>query len=402
MKPKKRIFINLHYLEIGGAERALIGMLYAIDTDKYDVDLFLNQHTGPFISLIPKTINLLPEHPAYASIESPIVEALRRKKFGVVLGRVIGKIKYHWFRYRLHTTIQEGTFMQFLYDGVVSFLPSLKKYGTYDLAISYLDPPHIVQDKVDAKVKVEWIHTDFGGETFYYDKNATFERWAANNYIISISDSVTNSFLKKFPELKHKIHKMENIIPVELVEHQANQFFPDEYRENEDKVIICSVGRLSYQKNFECIPLVANILKKNGLNFYWCIIGPGEIEKYNDMANENGVGCCVSYIGSRNNPYPYMKYCNIYVQPSIYEGKAVTVQEAQMLGKPVVITKYPTSASQILNGQDGIICELDNQSIADTITMLANDKNLQINLGKRAAEMHHGNIEEIENLYKLL
>ena len=97
-----------------------------------------------------------------------------------------------------------------------------------------------------------------------------------------------------------------------------------------------------------------------------------------------------------------MKYCNIYVQPSIYEGKAVTVQEAQMLGKPVVITKYPTSASQILNGQDGIICELDNQSIADTITMLANDKNLQINLGKRAAEMHHGNIEEIENLYKLL
>ena len=59
MKP--RIFINMHYMEIGGAERALLGLLNAIDTNKVDVDLFINQHTGEFMKLIPKKINLLPE-----------------------------------------------------------------------------------------------------------------------------------------------------------------------------------------------------------------------------------------------------------------------------------------------------------------------------------------------------
>ena len=46
---KPRIFINMHYLEIGGAERALIGLLCALDSDRVDVDLFLNQHTGEFM-----------------------------------------------------------------------------------------------------------------------------------------------------------------------------------------------------------------------------------------------------------------------------------------------------------------------------------------------------------------
>ena len=58
MKP--RIFINMHYMEIGGAERALLGLLNAIDTNKVDVDLFINQHTGEFMKLIPEKINLLP------------------------------------------------------------------------------------------------------------------------------------------------------------------------------------------------------------------------------------------------------------------------------------------------------------------------------------------------------
>ena len=37
---KKRVFISLHYMKIGGVERSLIGLLHAFDTTKYDVDLF--------------------------------------------------------------------------------------------------------------------------------------------------------------------------------------------------------------------------------------------------------------------------------------------------------------------------------------------------------------------------
>ena len=51
---KKRLFIAIQYLEIGGAERSLIGLLNAIDYTRYEVDLFVYDHRGEFMPLIPK------------------------------------------------------------------------------------------------------------------------------------------------------------------------------------------------------------------------------------------------------------------------------------------------------------------------------------------------------------
>ena len=51
-----------------------------------------------------------------------------------------------------------------------------------------------------------------------------------------------------------------------------------------------------------------------------------------------------------------MKACDLYVQPSRYEGKAVTVTEAKILAKPILITNYSTAESQIEDGIDGVIC----------------------------------------------
>lgn len=391
----------MHYMELGGAERALLGMLYAIDTTKYEVDLFVNQHTGPFMSLIPKNINLLPENPSYASIECPITQSIQRCQFGVVVGRLIAKIKYKRYL-RKNNITNDGTATHFVMDNVIRHLPSLKKYGHYDLAISYLDPPHIVQDKVDADVKVEWIHTDFSGKNFHYDEKLTFDRWNRNNFIMSISDSVTDSFISKFPSLKVKIVKMENIIPQKLIIEQSRMYEPEEYKGKENILKICSVGRIGPAKNFECIPIVAKMLKVNALRFYWHIIGPGDTDTYNKMATENDVADCVQFLGGRDNPYPYMAGCDIYIQPSRFEGKAVTVQEAQMLAKPVIITRYPTSASQIVDGIDGIICEMDNESIANAIITLAADIIRMAELGANATKMHCGNNEEIKKLLELL
>ena len=68
----------------------------------------------------------------------------------------------------------------------------------------------------------------------------------------------------------------------------------------------------------------------------------------------------VKILGKKENPYPYIRACDVYVQPSRYEGNCVAVREAQMLGKPVIITGYPTAESQLRNGIDGIIVPLEN------------------------------------------
>lgn len=389
-------------MELGGAERALLGLLYAIDTDKVDVDLFINQHTGPFMQLIPENINLLPEIPSYSAIERPLLTIFKEGHWLIAYGRIKAIIKHRLYQW-IHRIKSDGMGSQFVFDGVIKFLPSLHYLGEYDLAISFLDPPHIVQDKVLAKKRVEWIHTDFSGDQFVYVPEVTYKRWAANDNIISISDDVTKEFLMAFPSLKDKIIKIENIIPQKMVIEQSKQGQATEFLDIESDVIkICSVGRISPQKNFECIPEVSKILLGKGLKFKWIIVGPGNITQFNALIDDVGVGAYVKFVGPKDNPYPYMAECDIYVQPSRYEGKAVTVQEAQMIGKPVIITRYPTSASQIIDGEDGIICEMDNQAIADALYALYNNPTMMDELGKRAKAMHSGNNDEVKNLMSLI
>ena len=74
---KKRIFIAMHYMEIGGAEISLIGLLNAIDYSKYDVDLFIYSHQGELMKMIPREVNLLPEFPEYSYIEKPMTATLK-------------------------------------------------------------------------------------------------------------------------------------------------------------------------------------------------------------------------------------------------------------------------------------------------------------------------------------
>ena len=90
---KKRIFIAMHYLEIGGAETALIGLLQTLDYSRYDVDLFLYAHRGEMMQYVPKEVNLLPEIPIYAQIERPMKSVLLDGYVRMVLTRLKGKIQ---------------------------------------------------------------------------------------------------------------------------------------------------------------------------------------------------------------------------------------------------------------------------------------------------------------------
>ena len=85
----------------------------------------------------------------------------------------------------------------------------------------------------------------------------------------------------------------------------------------------------------------------------------------------------VIILGKKENPYPYIKACDIYIQPSRYEGKAVTVREAQMLNKPVIITNFLTAKSQLEDGFDGIIVPMDNEKCAEGIISLIKNERLR-------------------------
>ena len=107
-------------------------------------------------------------------------------------------------------------------------------------------------------------------------------------------------------------------------------------------------------------------------------------------------------LGKKANPYPYMAACDLYVQPSRYEGKAVTVREAQMLGKPVVITRYATSASQLEEDVDGVIVPMDNEGCAAGIAELLRDEAKMERLRQTCLARDYSGAEEVEKIYQLM
>lgn len=397
MKP--RIFINMHYLEIGGAERALIGLLYALDSDRVDIDLFLNQHTGEFMRYVPKGVHLLPEIGAYSAIERPIRQILREGHFAIAAARMAAKVRNAWHRLRHRSELPDASIFQHVAHCVSPWLPSLKHLGRYDLAISFLTPHNIVAEKVDAARRIAWIHTDY--TRIGIDVAAELPVWSRYDYIASISPDCTKAFLQLFPSLESRIIEIHNVLSPTLVRQQSQEFFPDEYREV-CGLIICSVGRICEAKNYDNVPRMAQILKARGLRFHWFIVGPGDQSEVLRNIDATGTADVISLLGTRANPYPYIARCHLYLQPSRYEGNSVTVREAQILCRPVIITRYGTSADQVQHGVDGIICEMDNSSIAEAIYRVANDEALQARLSAHLAQADFGNESEVQKIYHLI
>ena len=219
MKP--RILFVMHYLEIGGAETALIGLLNAIDYSRYDVDLFLHSHHGEMMQFVPKEVNLLPEIPIYAQIERPMKAVLKDGYIRMVAARMRAKMRTR--RYMKQHAVKETTAgLQYAAEAVNSILPAINPSVEYDLAVSFLQPHNIVREKVRAKKKACWIHTDYS----VMDANVEFELpvWNAFDYVMSISDDVTKTFLQTFPTLAGKIVLMENILSPTFVRQRAEEF----------------------------------------------------------------------------------------------------------------------------------------------------------------------------------
>lgn len=399
MSSKPRILILIHYLEIGGAEISLIGLLNAIDTTKYDVDLFVYSHQGELMQLIPDGINLLPQNSKYSTLERPMRDVLREGHVDIVAARLLAKIRHRIYRRTHKINGEDASIFQYVANCTTPLLPMVSD-TEYDLAISFLNPHNICLKKVRAKKKIAWIHTDY--TRIHVNKRLELPYWSGFDHIASISEAATEAFTTTFPELKSKVIEIENILSPTFVQQRAIGSADEIVRE--DGVInLLSVGRFCTAKNYDNLPFICKHLVEMGANVRWYIIGYGGDEPLiRAKIAEAGMEERVIILGKRSNPYPYIKACDIYVQPSRYEGKSVTVREAQMLFKPVVVTDYPTASSQIENGVDGVIVPMENRACAEGIKALIDDKELQSRIVEHLRTHDYGNETEVEKIYKLI
>ena len=273
----------------------------------------------------------------------------------------------------------------------------------YDLAISFLTPHDYVLSKVHARKKICWIHTDYSRVSV----NTALELpiWSAYDNIVSISPDVTEAFLQTFPSLRDKIVEIGNILPASIIRRLADEEIIPTTGFDGHPVSLLSIGRFSHAKNFDNIPDIARRLRDtHGITgFKWDIIGYGsDRELILDRISEAGVADCVRVLGKRTNPYPYIKACDLYVQPSRYEGRCVTVQEARLLGKPVIVTDYPTAPSQVEDGVDGLILPIDNALFAEGLAKVILNKDIPSTLARNIAERDYSDRSEIDKFYSLI
>ena len=394
----KKVLIVSFDMGIGGVERSLVNMLDNFDYKNYGVDLMLYRHQGEFLDMIPKEVNLLEEKEGYNSFGDPLDKVIKDGKYALASARI--KAKLMSTGTKLIKKIDEIGYYQDQLANKYSnkYLDSLEK--EYDTAISYVWPHDMVAYKVNAKKKIAWIHTDYS--TIYVDRKIDLELWNKFDYIVSISQDCTDAFVKMYPSLKEKIVLVENIRAPKFISKMANEKCEDMIDSEDIKLL--TVGRLCNQKAIDNAIKAMKVLRDKGVNnVKWYVVGYGPDEAMlKELIKENKLEDRFFLLGKKTNPYPYMKKCDIYIQPSRYEGKAVTVIEAQMLGKPVLITNYPTAKSQIKHNVDGYITDLSVDGIVNGIEKLINDVNLRRKLEKNTKEFNYSNVEELEKLYEII
>ncbi|MGZ0876522.1 glycosyltransferase [Priestia megaterium] len=391
----KKVLIASFDMEVGGVERSLISMLNNFDYQNYRIDLMLYSHTGDFMNLLPDQPNLLEESAAYKTFRMSIGQILKSGKISFGLVRLMAKYKAN-----LSTSSEKGyKQMQYMWKYSLPFLPKHKEQ--YDLAISYLWPHYFVAEKVEARTKIAWIHTDFS--TVDTDERVDIQMWNKFNYIVAVSEECKNAFIQKYPSLEKKVIVIENITSPDFVRALANEKIENRML-NDQRFKIITVARLSYAKGIDNAVKALKLLKDRGYkDISWYVVGYGGDEAMlKELIKEQNLEDSFILLGKQINPYSYMKQADLYVQPSRYEGKAVTVGEAQILYKPVLITNYTTAQSQVRNEFDGIICELSIEGIAVGIEKLYRDHQLRKTLIINCKESNYHNDYELNKLYKLI
>ena len=290
--------------------------------------------------------------------------------------------------------------MQLMWKYALPFLPEIE--NEYDVAISYLWPHYFIAEKVKARKKIAWVHTDYSKvET---DIKLDLEMWDKFDHIIAVSEACKDSFIEKYDKLEKKTVVIENITSQEFIRIMGNEPLNNPM-EIDSRFKILTVARLSHAKGIDNAIKALTILKNKGFNdIVWYVVGYGGDEAIlKELILKNKLEDNFILLGKKTNPYPFIKACDLYVQPSRYEGKAVTVTEAKILGKPIIISNYPTAKSQVENGHDGLISRGSSiEGLAEAIETLYKNESIRSNLCKNLKSINYNNCQELEKLYKLI
>lgn len=399
----KKILFVINTMDRAGAEMALLELLRCLQKkEELELSLFVLSGQGDMLQQVPGSVHILNKRFDSCSVLTAkgkrhlMKTSLRACFIRGNLFRLLPYLTKLLFDMIKKKRIQPDKLLwRIISDGAD------RLEEEYDLAVAYLEggSTYYVMDHVKAKKKVAFYHTDYrmAGYTRYMDQ----ECYLDYDRIFAISDAVKEVFLSVYPECKEKTEVFYNIINRERILNLAEK--PDGFSDDFEGIRILTVGRLTEPKDFAQSILAMKLLKEQGLNARWYILGEGNqraglealIKKLNLEQD--------FYLpGAVDNPYPYLKQADIYVHATRFEGKSVAIQEAQILGKPILASNCSGNRELVISGVDGLLCELTPEDICSGVIKLLSDADLSKKYGEMAAKRQMTESKEIEKLLSLL
>lgn len=376
----RKILFCLQTMVRGGVEKELITILKKMDPNHFQCEVLLLYIQNPqVVSEIPDwvkvtTLNIDPNY--YCGSTASMVKArLKRGQIPEAI-TLMGKRVFG-----LGTSHSNQS---------LNGIPQMEE--NYDVAVCYhIHSPLMlkyVAEKVDAKKKIGWIHNDF--LTTSYPIHQLKNVLSCYDEFVAVSNAVGEEFKMLCPEYADNTCVIHNILDEDEIWELAELIPKGILYFSDNRIKLLTVGRFTEQKGFDIAVKVCDDLRKKGLQFCWYFIGWGpEESKLKEMIVEKQLQDYAVILGEKKNPYPFIKQCDIYIQPSRHEAWGLVVHEARILHKPIICTHFAGSDEQIQDGETGYIVSIEDieklsKKISDLITNEEDRKRLSNNLMKQS------------------
>lgn len=354
--------ILFHYsrLNVGGAERSVLKLINLLASLHWDVTLVLNVGEGslePQLDSRVKVIKLFPKPwKLWIASQTSIVAKLKNALLFTL------PIVYHSFK----SLLKKNKLSSETFDAAIISLQGLD--------------PYLVCNTISAKKKFLYLRSDLSKVKKNNIRTNILKYSPALDGFLCVSETVLNSLDSIDPKLKEKATVLYNITDKEEIKRLSN-IEPNPYLgfKNVNNTILVTVCRMSDQSKGLFRQLeVAKALHQKGVSFSWFFIGDGiDLEQVVLKRNELGLIDKVTFLGEKQNPYPFMLHADIVCVLSYFEGLCGVVNEGKFLGKPVVATEFSGIREQLVHGENGLILAQDTVEIIQGLEGLIQNKEQQ-------------------------
>ncbi len=169
------------------------------------------------------------------------------------------------------------------------------------------------------------------------------------NKFITCSHYIKNELIRKYSFNSKNIKHVYNPLDFSEIKKKSkieNKFLAKYKKKNK---ILLSIGRLTYQKNFESLILkIKPILIKK--NIILVILGSGKnYKKLKNLIKLNNLNRKVFLLGYKPNPFNYLKNSDLFILNSRWEGLGSVIIESIFLKIPIICNKCPGGINEIFD-----------------------------------------------------